>query len=459
MERRPRELPDAPEGEPILIDFEGRSLSAKAGEPVAVTLLAHGVDIASRSIKYHRPRGAFCLAGTCGQCWMRLSDVQNRPACTTPAVDGLTVQRQNAFPTADNDVLRAADYVFQEGIDHNRLGTTHVSAMNVLIGSTARQLAGLGVLTEKPASRAPPIPALSLDVLVIGGGPAGIEAALASQARGRSTLLVDARPALGGHLSTGLFDDEPELVGLVDRGSRELPEANIWLRSVAAAVYRDGDGTPTVLIDRHRGTPSEGLALLRPKAIVIATGGYEVTPLFANDDLPGHYGARALAKLVLKHGVLPGKRVAVLDPGTGRRAGAWLHRRLRALGIDTIRLVEVDAIEEPGVRAFRRVIEAKGRDRIKSIVHAGPNAKRETEKVDVVASAYPVSPAYELAVQAGCSVVHRAGLGGFVVVVEQGTQRTKMADIFAAGDVTGGLTPEEARRQGAIAGAAAAEVA
>ncbi|MBI2376500.1 MAG: (2Fe-2S)-binding protein [Deltaproteobacteria bacterium] len=457
MAGRPRELASAPAGAPVTIDFEGRALSAKEGEPIAVTLLAHGIDIASRSVKYHRPRGAFCMSGSCGQCWMRMADVPNRPACMTPATDGLTVERQNAFPSADNDVMRAADFVFSSGLDHHRLGTTHLTAMNEVIGSTARQLAGLGVISERAPSGSPSIAAHTLEVLVIGAGPAGLEASLVLQRARRNWLLVDARATLGGHLATGLFDDDEALMELLRVSKEELPLERRWGRSIAAAIYREVDDAMTVLVRRDRGRPSERLVILRPKAIVLATGGYEVTPLFENDDLPGHYGARALAKLVLRHGVLPGARVAIVDPGTGRREGEWLHRKLRAMGIDSTRLVEVDAPAEPHVRGFRRVVAAKGRDRIKSLVHSGPDGLRETLRADVVASAHPVSPAYELATQAGCSVMHRRELGGFVVLTDASSGRTNVAGVYAAGDLAGSLTPEDARTQGAIAGADAAE--
>src|SRR5262249_55002990 len=112
-----------------------------------VTLLAHGVDTASRSVKYHRPRGAFCMAGSCDQCSMRIDDLPTRAACTAPAVEGRAIGRQNAFPSADVDLFRAADIVFAAGFDHHRLATTPLTPLNAVMQGTARQMAGLGSLS------------------------------------------------------------------------------------------------------------------------------------------------------------------------------------------------------------------------------------------------------------------------------------------------------------------------
>src|SRR5438034_11445671 len=87
--------------------FEGDEVPAVRGEPVAVALFASGARVLSRSIKYHRPRSFFCLAGHCGACLMRVGGVPNVKACRAPAEPGLAVERQNAFPSGSFDVLAA----------------------------------------------------------------------------------------------------------------------------------------------------------------------------------------------------------------------------------------------------------------------------------------------------------------------------------------------------------------
>src|SRR5579871_5655799 len=106
----------------ILVD--GERVPAVAGEPVAVACMAAGVKILSRSIKYHRPRGFFCLAGHCGACLMRIDGQPNVRACKTAVRDGMQIERQNAFPTGGFDVLGAADFFFAKGMDHHTMMTS-----------------------------------------------------------------------------------------------------------------------------------------------------------------------------------------------------------------------------------------------------------------------------------------------------------------------------------------------
>jgi sarcosine oxidase subunit alpha len=105
-----RDLPaGAGRGAPLVIDFEGAPVRAFEGEPVAVALYAAGVQTLARSSKYHRRRGLFCLDGHCASCYLRIDGRPNRRACVTPARAGLRCERQNAFPSADVDLLTAAD--------------------------------------------------------------------------------------------------------------------------------------------------------------------------------------------------------------------------------------------------------------------------------------------------------------------------------------------------------------
>ena len=110
-----RRIPDAsPRGRAITVDLEGEALSAVEGEPVACSLLAAGEDVLARSIKYHRPRGAYCFAAACSQCLMRVDGLPNIYTCRTPARAGMKLERQNAFPSAKVDLFGTIDWFFPE---------------------------------------------------------------------------------------------------------------------------------------------------------------------------------------------------------------------------------------------------------------------------------------------------------------------------------------------------------
>lgn len=467
VERRQNESESAPPGEPATLIFEGKELAAKAGEPLTATLLAHGIDIASRSVKYHRPRGAFCLAGTCGQCWMRIDDVPNRAACTTAVRNGMTATRENAFPNADHDIFRAADYAFPSGLDHHTLGTTPIRSVNVIIGSTARQMAGMGAISSKAAAPGAPLRVTACDVLVIGAGPAGLSAARAAAGAGAGVLIVEKRGQAGGHVLSGLFDDEPALRELPERwiGELERNGAVLWTRSMALGIYRGASGEKEVLLRRNHGSPEEHLALIRPDVLIFANGGYEQAALFASNDLPGHYAARGFAKLALGRGIVPGRRAVILDGARGGETGWRLQRRLKSAGLEVTRLVtSQDAEDKSGadgkVLPARTIVGAKGNSRIKGVEVASTldvRADRENLRCDLVISALPPSPAFELAHQAGCKLEHRPDEGGFFVRIDPHTGQTSEPGVYAAGDLTGAPAVRAAIEQGENAGRAALE--
>jgi thioredoxin reductase len=448
------------------IEFEGKSLGAREGEPLMVTLLAHGIDTASRSVKYHRPRGSFCLAGICGQCWMRIDDLPNRPACTTLAKDGLRATRENAFPSADIDVFRAADYLFSAGLDHHRLATTPIRPLNVLMQDTARRMAGLGALSTSKPEPAPEVERKRFDVAVVGAGPAGLAAARTAASFGLRVVVIERDSAPGGQLRTKLYDDTLQLADLVPSAIRALEpkKGELWLRTIACGIYREESrAEPELLVRADVGQKSERLVAVETDRLIVATGGYEQAPLFESNDLPGHYGARALAELVFRWGVLPGKKIVIADPGT--ETGARLFARLRARGVDCVRVVEdPSAPAEDGVFIGREIAAARGGTHVKGVEiaprarngDAGASASRIKIACDLIASAAIVAPAFELARQGGCALEHRPADGGFCVVVDPRTQTTSIPSIFAAGDVTGAKTAALAMAEGESAGRSAA---
>src|SRR6267154_745181 len=134
------------------ISLDGQDIEAQEGDTVAAALLRARITTFTRSIKYHRPRGPFCLAGSCGQCLMRVDGVPSLPACRVRAEEGMICERQNAPLGADRDILGAADFLFPDGLDHHHLMTGSRILGRVAL-EVARRLAGLG---ELPAQvRAP----------------------------------------------------------------------------------------------------------------------------------------------------------------------------------------------------------------------------------------------------------------------------------------------------------------
>ncbi|MFQ5692642.1 MAG: 2Fe-2S iron-sulfur cluster-binding protein, partial [Nitrospinota bacterium] len=111
---RPARRPPSPAEEidreaRISFRFDGRSYPACRGDTIASALYAAGVRVLSRSFKYHRPRGLFCVSGNCPNCLVEADGEPSVRACTTPVREGMEVRGQNAWPSVGRDVLSVVD--------------------------------------------------------------------------------------------------------------------------------------------------------------------------------------------------------------------------------------------------------------------------------------------------------------------------------------------------------------
>ena len=125
------------------VTVDGHPVQARAGESVASALVAAGRPILSRSAKYHRPRGPFCLSGSCGSCLVRVDGEPNRRACRTPCRDGMRVETQNAWPDAARDLLGVLDPLTPHGLDVHHM-FTRPRLVNQALVAVTRRLAGFG---------------------------------------------------------------------------------------------------------------------------------------------------------------------------------------------------------------------------------------------------------------------------------------------------------------------------
>ncbi|MBK7823795.1 MAG: (2Fe-2S)-binding protein [Nannocystis sp.] len=189
--RRATPLRDGPGQAPALtLHFDGAPVPADPRDTVASALIAAGELMTSRSAKYRRPRGAYCLLGDCGTCLVRVDGEPNVRACLTPVRDGMQVSSQNSY--GDLDPTALIDAVFPGGIDHHHLVVRPRLANSVMQG-VARNLTGFGILPDHapagPAWREEHVP----EVLVVGAGRSGRVAAARLLAAGLDVLLLDRR--------------------------------------------------------------------------------------------------------------------------------------------------------------------------------------------------------------------------------------------------------------------------
>jgi sarcosine oxidase subunit alpha len=311
-------------------------------------------------------------------------------------------------------------------MDHHTL-MTGSSVLNKLANKVVRQLSGLGRLPDKPASELPEVDARTVDVCVIGGGPAGLAAATATARAGRSTVVIDDQLRPGGSLRT-----DP-------RTGRRVAEAGwsaastagveVLARSTAIGYFPEDDGGVLAVSAPDR------LYRIHAASWIWATGGYAVNLPFPDNDRPGVLAARAVGRLLVDHGILGGDKVCIVEVPEMAADATALAAALYEAGAEVVRI------------ALANATGTRGRSWVSALDTA--NGKVEC---DLVAVAGIPAPASEGARQQGCRVALDPAVGGFRVVVDE-DGRTSTPGVWACGDVTGYLGPAAAADDGARVGA------
>jgi sarcosine oxidase subunit alpha len=423
-------LPDPRFAADCAITVDGKRVAARAGESITSALLAAGRPLLARSAKYHRPRGPFCLQGSCSACLVRVDGVPNVRACETPCKDGLVVETQNAMGGAARDLLGAIDVLAPGGIDHHHMATWSQVANRFAV-SASRKLAGLGLLPDAVEPRW----AASderFDAVVVGSGPAGLGAASALAAAGKQVLLLEREGRLGGRLRCGLdLEGDPPLAWANEVAAAvRAAGGEVATRAPAIGLWRDHEGALVAVPARG---DARRMRIVRTPRVVLAGGTWAQPPLFEGNDLPGVHGARGLCAALAEDGVHAAERIAVLGAGPEAEAVA---RKLAGAGAQ--------------VELVGAIARAHGRGGVASVTLEDGRSL----KVEAVAVATLRQPAYELAREAGAQVVLDAASGRYRV--EAAEDGAVAPGTFAAGELTGPCSAREAAKAGRRAGEAAA---
>ena len=317
-------------GEVILRDerfsftWNGTAFPALAGDTIASALAACGVRVFSRSYKYHRPHGILTADYLDPCCTVQVGDEPNVRGAHRLVMDGMNVRAQNAWPSLRFDLKSAnrlmarfmgPGFYYKTFMWPRRWWPFYERILRRFIaGGEIDPRAEHGYYDKRYAHP---------DVLVAGGGPAGIAASIAAANAGAQVMLVEEGHQLGGHLRWG---DETQL-RLLDQLRREVQarqEIEVLTDSVVTGRY---DGNWVAVVQRNLPGVIERLIKARAKALIVAPGLIERPYVFQGNDLPGVMLSGAVRRLINLYAVKPGSRAVVFTANDeGDQAAVDLQR-------------------------------------------------------------------------------------------------------------------------------------
>jgi sarcosine oxidase, subunit alpha len=376
----------------LRFSFDGEKLTGLEGDTLASALLANGIHLTGRSFKYHRPRGIYSAGPEEPNALMEIArdSVRRQPnvrATVQELYDGLNSKSQNRWPSLTVDVgavNNLASPLFAAGFYYKTFMWPKF-AWKKVYEPNIRMAAGLGFAPTEADPESYANRFAHCDVLVIGGGLAGLSAALSAAETGAETILVEQNSIMGGAL---LYENSIKINGMSGYDWAQqtvaklsaMPNVRVLTRTTAFGYYAQNMVALTELITEHlpnppKESPRERLWQVRAGRVVLATGSIERHMVFAENDRPGVMLAGAARLYLNQFGVSVGRKVGVYTAHDGAYAAAF---DLKRAGCDIPVIADLrkevpaallDEAKSLGIEVLigHAVIKAGGRLRVNSM--------------------------------------------------------------------------------------------
>ncbi len=418
----------------INFKFNGKTYQGYQGDTLASALLANGIHLVGRSWKYHRPRGILSSGAEEPNAVVQLGrgayTVPNARATQVDLYEGLEADSVNCWPSLDVDILSITG-LFSRMMPAGFYYKTFMwpKSLWMKYEHFIRKASGLGIAPKLPDPDRYEKSFAHCDVLVVGAGPAGLQAALAAGRAGARVILADEQSEFGGSLlhSHKTIDGMPAVdwVAGVRQTLEGMGEVRLLNRSTVFGYEDYNFLTIAQRLTEHlpqaqRIGARERLWRVRARQVILATGALERPLVFANNDRPGVMLASAVMNYINRYSVAPGSRVVVFTNNdsayeaalamveSGVEVQAVVDCRVQPMGTLPTRL------RERGVEiiAGSVLVNVKGSKRVKmvqlmALQAGGEEVKGEVRDIecDLVAMSGGWSPVIHLSSQSGAKAI------------------------------------------------------
>jgi len=301
---------------PLSFRFNRQMYTGYAGDTLASALLANGVRFVSRSFKFHRPRGIYSAGEEEPNALLTVGLGEHRELnCRAPQIElkqGLVAHSQTGWPALSFDLGRILDYthpLWPAGFYNKTFKWPNWHTWEGMV----RRMSGLGHVLDEPDPDHYEQLNVRCDLLVCGGGPAGLMAALVAARAGLRVILADQDRQFGGALNWEQIDlDEKPADSWVAEVVAELETLPGVIMLPRTTVMGNYDHNVTTLLQRGDGNSwRECFWTVRPRRIVLATGAIEQGLIFPNNDRPGIMLASAIRHYLNRYAVRAGRSAVI----------------------------------------------------------------------------------------------------------------------------------------------------
>ncbi|MEM9786985.1 MAG: sarcosine oxidase subunit alpha family protein, partial [Pseudomonadota bacterium] len=464
--------------------FNGKHLKGFEGDTLASALLANDQMLVGRSFKYHRPRGVVASGAEEPNGLVNLGKGSrfepNQRVTTTELFDGLTATSQNHWPSLEFDVgaINSKLARFLPAGFYYKMFMFPRPFWKHVYEPFIRKSAGLGNAPKDRDTDTYEHFHTHVDVLIVGGGIAGLAAAQAAGERGAHVLLVEQTALWGGRATVDMpeIDGQPaqDWIDNTVQALENMPNVDMRLRCMGAGVYDHGYALAYERLTDHAPDnegPRQRLWRIRAQQIITATGAIERPLSFAANDLPGVLLASAVRDYVVNYGVSLGDRTVVVTNNDDAYRTAII---LKQVGLEVPAIIDaradvvgdlIDQARDLGIRieTGKGIAAVKGTKRVTGVAlcaQAGEGAVLEEIDCDCVAMSGGWSPVVHLWSHCGGKLHWDADQAMFRPDAERPpTSHDGAAFVAAAGIANGHLFTAEIVGDGWAAGRAAAKAA